>query len=470
MKVIDLDRPITAKWIVHEAYRLDALPYLSGKVQALLALNRLKTEPLGKLTHGHDGGIYRRPQHRRIWVTDPSQGVPYLGSSDMLMADISRLPLLKRSYAESPKLSCLALKSGMTLISASGTIGRTVYCRPDMVGMWGSEDVMKINPNPERIPPGFLFAFLASRHGYPLVVSGTYGGVIQHIEPEHLADIPVPRLGSLETSVHTAIERAAELRARWQSEIQAATEHVFSSVGLNDISAVEWHAQHDKDIGYVVSGIQPFSFLALNYSLRARELATLVRRHPHKALGSVVRPGTLNSGWRFRRIEAAPSHGIMLIGQKDLFSSKPDGRWIAPWCLRSDARVEVGTTLIAAHGTLGEFEVYGQAAMVYGNWANHAYTQDVMRVVPNHSIIEPGFLFAYLRSHTAFRLLRCMSYGTKLQEFSPKLLREMPVPYPDAPIRRRIHERVMAAFDGRAEADRLEADAIAQVEKAIEDS
>lgn len=469
MKVARLDRPIRASMMQVDGWRMDAAPYLSGKTDALLAVARLKTDSLAEVCSGNGGAIFNGPQFRRLYVDDPAKGVPFLGSSDMLMADLTRLPHLNRSDAESSKLSHLKIQPGMTLISCSGTIGRTVYARPDMCQMWSSQHVLKVWPNSKKIPSGYLFAYLAGRIGNVLVASGTYGGMIQHIEPQHLSDIPVPRLGRLEQKVHTAVQRAAELRAKWQDAIKSATNAVFDAVGLRDLTALEWHARHDQDLGYTTQPIHSHSFLSLNYSSRAIELAEKIQTGKHRPLLELVKKGTLNSGYRFRRIEAAPSHGIMLIGQKDLFTSVPDGRWVASWCLKNDARLEEGTTLIAAHGTLGEFELYAQAALVYGDWVNHAYTQDVMRVVPDHSQIEPGFLFAYLRSHSAFRLLRCMSYGTKLQEFSPTLLRKMPVPYPDKRVRRRIHDSVMAAFSDRAEADRLERDAIKRVELAIDE-
>lgn len=34
----------------------------------------------------------------------------------------------------------------MTLVSRSGTIGRMVYSRPEMVGMWATEHAVKIVP------------------------------------------------------------------------------------------------------------------------------------------------------------------------------------------------------------------------------------------------------------------------------------------------------------------------------------
>lgn len=470
MKVANLSRPIRSSMLEADGWRMDADSFLSGKTEALLALKRFNTEQLPSLCIGGIEGIYRGPQHRRWWVTDPATGVPFLSSSDMLMADISRLPYQRSEHVKSSRLACLAIKPHSTLISASGTIGRVVFARPDMDGMWSSEDIMKVLPDDRRIPPGYLFAFLAGeKFGQPLIKGGTHGSMIQHIEPQHLADIPVPRLGRLEAEVHRDVQRAAELRAAWQAAIQTATDEVFTAVGLRDITALEWHARHDQDLGYAVRPVEAHSFLPLNYANRAQWLKQTIEGVKHRRLVELVKRGTLTSGVRFKRIDADPSVGLKLIGQKDLFSAEPEGRWIARFCLPSDAWADIGTILIAAQGTLGEFEVFCQAAMVYESWADVAFSQHMLRVVPSPNEIEPGFLFAYLRSQTAFRQLRCMAYGTKLQDLHPGILRQMPVPYPDKRIRTRIHESVMAAFAGRAEADRLERDAIARVERAIDE-
>ena len=140
-------------------------------------------------------GIYNGPMFRRNYVTDPEHGVPFLTSSGILLADLSTLPLLSKKDAHSSRLSYLRLREGMTLISCSGSIGRMAYTRPEMEGIWSSQDVLKVVPDPDHILPGYLYAFLSSKFGAPLVVGGTYGAIIQHIEPHHIANLPVPRLG-----------------------------------------------------------------------------------------------------------------------------------------------------------------------------------------------------------------------------------------------------------------------------------
>ena len=56
-----------------------------------------------------------------------------------------------------------------------------------------------------------------------------------------------------------------------------------------------------------------------------------------------------------------------------------------------------------------------------------------------------GCLFAFMRSETAFRMLRSTSMGTKLQDHHPGFMYDLPVPYPD----RRFREEIRRARDRR---------------------
>jgi type I restriction enzyme S subunit len=122
-------------------------------------------------------------------VEDPEHGVPFLTTSSLLQADLSNLSLLSKKDAQSRQLSFLEIKPGMTLITCSGSIGRMAYARADMEGVWSNQDIMKVVPDPDSIKPGYLYAYLCSRFGVPMIASGTYGAIIQHIEPQHIADL-----------------------------------------------------------------------------------------------------------------------------------------------------------------------------------------------------------------------------------------------------------------------------------------
>lgn len=471
MKLVNIANPVRASWLIEQGHRLDASPFLSGAYEARKLLERLpRTEPLHSLTTGHDGGIFNGPKFRRIYVTDPDHGVPFLGSTDMLEADFSWLPLLRR--ADAAKLAYLEIQPGMTLISCSGTVGRMTYVRRDMAGFWSSQHVMKVQPDPERIPPGYLNAFLQSAYGVPIVASSAYGAIIQHIEPRHIADLPVPRFDeATEAEIHELIQQAANLRTRFQSGVREATRDLFVSAGLPELVEFAWHKQ-PRDLGFVVGKVTQVSLRAFNFSPRAGEIIARLRSVPHRTLGEICARGQLGRGNRFKRVNSDPCHGIRLIGQRQGFWLHPDGRWIT----LSDrdlanVRAAEGAIMIASQGTHGENEVYCRALYVSELWSrDYVFSERFLRVVSGTPDFAGAYLFALLRSEPLFRVLRAMSSGGKQQDIHERLRREIPVPECTRVDRARIAEIVRQAYLDRDEADRREDQALKLLDDAVREA
>lgn len=472
MKVAELSNPVKSDWFADQGLRLDASPYVAGSMKTKKMLEQLpRTEPLASLTAGHNGGIFNGPMFRRVYLTDPEHSVPFLGTKDMMAADLTGLPRLRKSDAESSTLSYLQLKPGMTLISCSGfNAGRRAYVRPDMGDCWSSQDTLKVEPNPEKIKSGYLYAFLLSKFGESLVRGSVYGSAVKHIEPHHIAGLPVPRLGTkLEGQIHDLVEECARLRAEFQSSSVSATKDLFTSVGLPELIDVRWH-QQERDLGFEVPSVGSASLRALNFAPRAQRLVEKLGSVSGRSLGSICEGGSLRTGARFKRIDSDSEHGIRLVGQRQSFWLRPEGRWISEAHAPDDIRLQDETILIAARGTLGENEVYSRSILVTGSWLRHAYSQDYVRVVSGDSDVPGAYLFAFFRSEAAFRALRSFSVGGKQQEYHPRFLRELPVPLASPAARARIAATVRHAYKCRDQADVLEDRALALLTTAIEEA
>jgi hypothetical protein len=462
------EKIVPSAWLELEGRRLDCGPHLSGAMEAKFLLAKLPVAktPLQELTRGGPAGIFNGPRFPRSYVIDETEGVPFLGSTDILSADLNYLPLLsKRQVAAKPEL---VVDDGWTLISCSGTIGRIAISRPDMKGMAGSQHFMRVVPDVHKVRHGYLHAYLASRFGVPLIVGGTYGSIIQHIEPAHIANLPVPRLDDrVEKQAHDKVAEAAKLRSGYQEQVRAATRKLFESVGLKDISRSSWHSD-SPDLGFVRKLDSAISLRALNFNPRFHQLCDSIRAHPSRSLGELCQPGTLRPGKRFKRIDAEPPFAYQLIGQKEIFWCRPEGRWISKTCAGPEVLVKEGTILVAAQGTLGESEMFCRAEFMWGRDVERAYSQHFLRVIADESKIKSGCLFAFMRSESAFRMLRSISIGTKLQDHHPVLVRTLPVPYPDERAQLEIHRLVVDAYGKRHRSVELEDEAVALVEKAIE--
>lgn len=471
MKLVNLDNPVRYAWFTEQGYRLDASPYLSGAYEARKLLERLSVpkEPLRSLTTGHDGGIYNGPKFRRVYVHDRRYGVPFLGSTDMLEADFSWLPLLRKRDAKS--LPYLEVQEGMTLISCSGTVGRTTYVRPDMAGFWSSQDIMKVNPDRSKIRPGYLYAYLRSRFGISMITSAAYGAIIQHIEPHHIADLPVPRLDrEIEERIHELVQEAAELRARFQAGVVAATRDLFASAGLPELIDLAWHKQ-PREIGFAAMGVNATSLRAVNYSARARHIMDRLRSVSHKTLGDICEGGQLSRGPRFKRVRTEPGHGARLVGQRQAFWVRPEEDWIALRPVElAGLYVQDETVMVASRGLVGENSLIGRAIFVTGSWLEYAYTEDFLRVISGDPDIPGAYLFAFLRSEAAFRVLRSMLVGTGPQDIHPELRRQIPVPLCTPADRARIAETVRQAYRDRDEADSKEDEALRLLDEAVREA
>jgi type I restriction enzyme S subunit len=337
-----------------------------------------------------------------------------------------------------------------------------------MATIWSSQDVLKVDPDPDKIRAGYLYAFIASRFGEAFVKASVYGSAVKHIEPHHLVNLPVPRFDSaLEQRIHDLIEESAHLRAAFQAGLVVATEDFFHSVGLPELIDYRWHDE-EPDLGFVVHGVTPVTLRALNFRPRAQRLIHMLGSVPSTRLGQVCEGGTLRTGARFKRIDTDEEHGVRLVGQRQAFWVCPEGRWISAAAAPSDIHQEDETILVAAHGTFGENEVYGRSAFITGSLLKNAYSQDFVRVLSGTPEVPGAYLFALFRSNAMFRILRSISVGGKQQEYHTKLLRDMPIPLAPEADRDRIAERVRQAYRDRDRADVLEDEALSLLTAAVE--
>lgn len=460
-------KSIPSTWLIEEGHRLDCGPFVKGGMEALKILEHLNCpkDALVELTKDGINGMYHVGQDKIMWATDAERGVPFLRSADILRADTSyQLLISRKQVANNPLFIC---PEGATLITRSGTIGRMMYARKGFDNVAISQDVLKVVPETEKISSGYLYVFLTTKFGLPIVTGGTFGSIITHIEAENIANIPVPRLGTIENEADRLIKSSASLLCQYQQKLNESTLLYFAGVGLNDISSSIWHSW-GSDLGFATNA-DVRSLRALNFNPRFNKLCKRIKKASWKPLSDICIEGTLRSGPRFKRIDADPEFAYQLIGQKQIFWLRPEGRWIAKSSVGEEVLVPDGTILVAAQGTLGESELFCRCEYISGKNLDRAYSQHFLRVIADENMMERGALFAFMRSETAFRMLRSASTGSKLQDFHYAILPSIPIPYPDADVRARCHELVVEAYRAREKALDLEDQARALVERAIEE-
>ena len=447
-------KAVRAAWLEEGGRRLDCNPYMSGALEARDALRRLsKTEILSDVTER----IFHAGREGRTWVDDPRYGIPFMGSSDILSADLSTLPLISKKQVERNPL--FKLGEAWTLITRSGTIGRMAYVRPDMAGMACSEHVLRVVPKPDRIPPGYLYAFLSSRYGVPLVVSGTYGAIIQHIEPEHIADLPVPRFESnFEQKVAQTVEAAAVERV-------AASQHRRAAIELLE-AKIDWNDQpRPIAIAPMVSSLLG-RMDAFHYSPRVEAGRSALSSHRSVRLGDQVeRVFEPNRGSRLKVTD--PAFGVPFLSSSSVFELNPSAEYLVSRSLTphleglllSDCDV-----LLPRSGQLGG--IIGRAVLPLPMNVGQAGSEHLVRV-RCHSPSDAAYLWAVLASEPGYWALIGTAFGSSIPSLDSSLISELMVPWLSEADRQEIATLASKAVAAQNKGNELEAAAVELLEEKI---
>jgi type I restriction enzyme S subunit len=453
-------KSVPSSWLQRDGRRLDCGPYMSGALEAKVLLESMQArkEKLQSLTRGGLSGIYHAGRIKRMWVDSPEYGRPFLSSTEILQADLSNLPLIsKKVVAENPRL---LIHSGWTLITRSGTVGRMAYARPDMEDYACSEHVLRVVPDPEKIPPGYLYAYLSSKFGVPLVVGGTYGAIIQHIEPEHIADLPVPRLGKeVEQRAHALIVEAAKLR---NESAAAQREAIFRVQEL-----LGWTSVPSANVTQAASSALQRRLDAFYHTPRVVGAREALARRTAVRLGnkveSVFEP---NRGPRLKVDD--PSFGVPFLSSSEVFRLDPVGEYLI-----SKRRtphldkllVSERDLLLPRSGQLGG--IIGRAVLPLPTYYGHAASEHLVRVRCK-SKEDAFFLWSVFASEPGYLATVGTAFGSSIPSLDCELIADMKVPWFDDAKRLDLSKLVATSVEATTRAIHSERKAVRIVEDAIE--
>lgn len=461
-------KSIPSSWISRDGLRLDCNPYMSGALEAGIRLEELpcQKDTLVSLCSNGMDGIYHAGRESRSWVEDPDLGVPFLSSSSILAADLSGLPLIsKKQVKRNPRF---LLREGWTLITRSGTIGRMVYSRPDMDGLACSEHVMRVVPDETKVPPGYLYAFLSSKFGVPLVTSGTYGSIIQSIEPEHIAGLPVPRLGDIEEKANLLVEEAASLRTR-ASHILLSAVHELESLSNLDKLTPPSSPTPFSCVSVRSTNVQE-RFDAFFHSPYGNQVVEQLKAGRNDTTTIAELALTIVEPNRFRRIRVDdPDYGVRFFGTSALMWSEPIEMYFLPKSQQGMHQyiVTEQTVLIPRSGQLSG--IIGSAVLPYGSILGSAVSEDAIRINCS-SATSAGYVFVALTSQYGLRQLKARAYGSSIPHLDVHQIGRVVVPDPGEAERCRIGEQGSKVSQLRNTAVEKEREARTIIERAIEDA
>ena len=462
---------VQCKYVGSDGVRLDSKFHLSD---GIYTKRLIMHSPYSLKTVGcFSSDVFYGNRAKRIYVNSSDKGIPFIGSSDMLKLGINDVKLISKKYTQS--LDSLTLKKGWILISRSGTIGNTVYTNDIFENKIGSEHIIRVIPN-INIYSGFLYSYLSSTYGYSLLTQGTFGAVIQHIEPSHIDGIPVPVFPeSKQKEIHNLIVESANLRVEAIQLLEEAKNKLLSYANLPQLMASDYDyfgsRSNDRTVSCFSKNIKEIdstTINAFNHSSRIEKTKQQIKNCCQTIpLEETLDDKKIFSTGSFPRVEIKSEKGIMLINQKDIFDTIIKGKRISRRKVKTDNLVEYGEVLIAGVGTLGESETFCRAIFANEDLQSQLISGEFIRMKTNENYLS-GYLFAWLNTNYGFRLIRNTQAGTKLCRPIPRLLLQIPIPLLEDIQMAEIDKLVKTAHTLHHSSNKKEIQAISLVEKEIE--
>lgn len=455
-----------ASWLSDGAVRLDASFYAGeGQKQAReFVFGPLRKALLQTLCIDGVGGIFYPGRGARLYVNGIERGMPFVSSSGIMLADpLERCKYVSRRLAR--HLEDQIISEGMTLVSRSGTVGNTVYAGRNLAGAAVSEHAIRIVPDPDRIPPGFVYAFLSSKIGKALITQHIYGSVIQHIEPHHLYNLPVPILPERAMNeAHDMVTRAADLMTKANQTLRDLVETIeqqYSPPATNSKRALAF-AVSSKRLFEADKYTDEKRLEADFYLPDTSDLISHLESLEDCNLIGDMTERIYTSGLRQR---CFVSKGVPLFTGQNLEMSRPDYSKQLSRTLTQNVTQNIsedGDILISAHGTIGKIQ------LCHKNFYQGVFPdQHIISVRLKKQRLHPGYLYCFLRSRLGQQQLLKYKTGSVIEWIRGNHIASirMPVPKDKGAL---IGRKAYSACDQRQKAFDLEQEAIALVERTIE--
>lgn len=145
---------------------------------------------LGDLVVEH--GIFYPGRHKCNYVEKSEDSVPFYSGTQILQIRPFDLQYQPKDYKPAEKHF---VDKDWILITRSGSTGRVVMVTESMVGSMVSEHVIRVICDENLIDPYYVYAYLSTSNiGKVLLEKGIYASVVDHITPDFVSTIPIPRL------------------------------------------------------------------------------------------------------------------------------------------------------------------------------------------------------------------------------------------------------------------------------------
>lgn len=423
--------PGSVKWcsislsdVILHGNRLEASVY---DIEAKQARQIIKDCKYPLTTIGGQNGLttsYTCARFKRVWVE--KSDFPIYQPSTII--DVKPEPDGYLSYITKTNINALRVKKGQVLMTCSGTIGRVAYVSDTLDNKIFSHDLLRINcKNPS--DSGYVYTYLKSKTGNKLLLTNRYGAVITHIEPEHLALVPIPDAPEkIKHRINLLISQSYELRDQSNKIIDDATKLLINELKLPDIREFEVNENNSVNTFTIklselnLRADASYHLPALNNIVNhmkkyAREITTIGDERISK---KILLAGV------FKRTYVDEDYGYPFLGGKEITQLNPVtekylSKSIHKIRYEKELKVEENIILVSDRGTIGT------VAIVPKHWDGYAVSQNVLKLIPASNEIA-GYLYIYLNSDYGKMLVRGQTYGSVVNMIDDRSLSSVQIP------------------------------------------
>lgn len=413
--------------VLSHGKRLDASLF---DIEAKHARDRLVHSIYPCTTLGGEAGLidkaYYPGRFKRVYCEKGYGEAFFLPSQ---MTDIYPKPEKYISKFTQCNIDELKLKPNTLLLTRSGTIGTVSIVSKAIEGTVFSDDVIRITFKAP-FDLGYVYTFLKSPEGKTVLQTNGYGSVITHLEPEHLAAVPIPDAPELlKQRIHNLIIRSFNLRDESNALIDQATSLLVKELKLPSINAFKANLQVSK------ASVDTFSVKLsrmdgrLDASYHAPIADAIVGHIQQYAVVTVIGDPKISNDiilpGRFKRVYVEEGHGVVFFSGKNISELNPSDKKYLSFSqhdkrIKEELLIRENMVLVTCSGTVGN------SVLVPKHWDGWAMTHDIIRLVLQDDI--QGYCFVWLNSEYGKAILRSFQYGSVVQHIEKEHISKMPLP------------------------------------------
>lgn len=460
---------ISTEEVRNNAYRLDASAY---DLEAMEALSRVYHSPYSWVYLWGENGLveeaYVGNRFKRIY-TENKTDIPFFLPSDI--ENVYPSPSKFISEQTEVNFDKLRVQKEILLVSVSGTIGKTSLVGKKLVNQIFSHDLLRITFR-GTYDLGYVYAYLNTEEGLKLLQSNNYGAVIDHIEPEHLKNLPIPNAPEeIKRSIHDAVIASYDLRDQSNDLIDEAQRLLYEALGLPEKMDLKpkYYAPQAGFRCFTMSSNELNNRFDVSYHLpEIKEILSLISKQAAEVttLGDPRISKEIILAGVFKRTYVNKDLGTPFLGGRDITQLAPKVDKYLSYSvhkvrIHKELEVFENYILISDRGTIGKVQI------VPKHWNGWAVSQNIIKLIPISSSIA-GYIYIYLQTSLGQALIKRETYGSVVDMIDDNNVASIPIPLlKDNSMQSRINDLVLQANELRYQAYLKEQEALQQMEAVL---